>query len=167
MLPHGVRPENQRRRGTLPLQTNESESDDSMDTTSESGNAVFNPGLMDVLKVRFLLQWKLTTGVPEELVDMIIDAAEYWPSIEHTIDEQRTIHKDCDQVLLKTVPLCYDRNACLSLFEPFDESADQLSRIELRTGIISEAITSSRHASLSQDYLQSLVPRSRRATAPP
>ncbi|CAG8921077.1 unnamed protein product [Penicillium salamii] len=115
MLPHGVRPENQRRRGTLPLQTNESESDDSIDTTSESGNVIFNPGLMDVLKVRFLLQWKLTTGVPEELVDMIIDAAEYWPSIEHTIDEQRTIHKDCDQVLLKTVPLCYDRNACLSL----------------------------------------------------
>ncbi|CAG7919217.1 unnamed protein product [Penicillium olsonii] len=104
MLPHGVRPENQRRRGTPSPQTNGSEPHGFVDSASDPESAVFNPKLMDVLKVRFLLQWKLTVGLPEELVDMIVDAAEYWPSTEHVIDEQRTIHKDCDQVLLKTVP---------------------------------------------------------------
>lgn len=76
------------------------------------GPEEFNPSLWDVLKVRYLLQWKLTVGLPEELVDMIIDAAEYWPSIEQKLQGHRIIQKDCDQVLLKTVPLCYDRNVC-------------------------------------------------------
>ncbi|CAI7665053.1 unnamed protein product [Penicillium bialowiezense] len=111
--PHGARLENQRRRGSLHSESNGSESDGSVESLPESNSrpVTFNPKLMDVLKVRFLLQWKLPTGLPEELVDMIIDAAEYWPSTEHIIDEHRTIHKDRDQVLLKTVPLCYDRNA--------------------------------------------------------
>lgn len=114
--PHGARLENQRRRGSLHSESNGSESDGSVESLPESNSSpvTFNPKLMDVLKVRFMLQWKLPTGLPEELVDIIIDAAEYWPSTEHIIDEHRTIHKDRDQVLLKTVPLCYDRNARLS-----------------------------------------------------
>ncbi|KAJ5747268.1 uncharacterized protein N7511_008964 [Penicillium nucicola] len=71
----------------------------------------FYPSLWDVLKVRYLLQWKISNGLPEELIDMIVDAAEYWPSIEHKMQDKKTIQKDCDQTLLKTVPLCYDRNS--------------------------------------------------------
>lgn len=48
---------------------------------------------------------------------MIVDAAEYWPSVEQNMPDQRIIHKDCDQVLLKTVPFCYDRNVCISVLK--------------------------------------------------
>ncbi|KAJ5120550.1 uncharacterized protein N7515_009938 [Penicillium bovifimosum] len=82
-------------------------SDIPTESTPEPGSQVFNPSLSDVLKVRYLLQ---SERMPEELIDMIIDDAEYWPSIEHTLREPRVIQKDRDQVLLKTVPLCYDRN---------------------------------------------------------
>lgn len=78
---------------------------------------MFNPTLVDVLNVRHVLQWKLPRGLPEELVDMIVDAAEYWPSIEQKMQDQRVVHKDCDQVLLKTVPFCYDRNVYLSVLK--------------------------------------------------
>ncbi|KAJ5558608.1 hypothetical protein N7535_008825 [Penicillium sp. DV-2018c] len=78
------------------------------ETIPEPESEVFNPSLSDVLKVRNLLQSRLS--LPEELIDMIMDAAEYWPSIEHALHEPRVIHKDRDQVLLKTVPLCYDQN---------------------------------------------------------
>lgn len=74
--------------------------------------AGYFPSIWDVLKVRYLLQWKLSEGFPAELVDEIIDAAEYWPSTEHHMveeNERRTILTDQDQVLLKTVPLCYSR----------------------------------------------------------
>jgi hypothetical protein len=114
------------RRGKQRLQ-NPPESSDSGSDASESiagsvpdnsvpepGPDICHPSLMEVLKVRNLLQWKISAGLPEELIDMIIDAAEYWPSTEHTVQEHKTIHKDCDQVLLKTVPLCYDRNASYS-----------------------------------------------------
>ncbi|KAJ5577838.1 uncharacterized protein N7459_006802 [Penicillium hispanicum] len=73
------------------------------------------PGLWDVLKVRYLLQWKVRDGLPTELVDAIIDAAEYWPSMEcHMDGDERVIGKDRDQTLMKTVPLCYERQASLS-----------------------------------------------------
>lgn len=50
-------------------------------------------------------------------MDEIIDAAEYWPSTTATMTlpekkTQRAIRKDRDQVLLKTVPLCFDRKVC-------------------------------------------------------
>ncbi|KAJ5286844.1 hypothetical protein N7478_002530 [Penicillium angulare] len=72
----------------------------------------FFPSLLDVLKVRYTLQWKLREGFPVELIDEIIDDAEYWPSTEHHMeegDQHTVIGTDRDQVLLKTVPLCYDR----------------------------------------------------------
>jgi hypothetical protein len=69
----------------------------------------FYPGIYDVLKVRYLLQWKIVSGgLPVEIVDLIVDAAEYWPSIEATLNEKRIIHQDKDQVLVRTAPLCYD-----------------------------------------------------------
>lgn len=77
---------------------------------------IFYPSLWDVLKVRYLLQWKAyQQSLPAELVDAIVDAAEYWPSTERRMEGiKRIISKDRDQVLLKTVPLCYDRKVCFS-----------------------------------------------------
>lgn len=82
-------------------------------------NDTFYPKIWDVLKVKYLLQWKLKEGFPVELVDQIIDAAEYWPSIERRMGEgPKIIRQDRDEVLLKTVPLCYDRKA--SSFPTFE-----------------------------------------------
>jgi hypothetical protein len=72
----------------------------------------FFPTLWDVLKARYILQWKLKKLVPPELVDAIIDEAEYWPSTEHVMEGERRIAWDRDQVLFKTVPLCFDRKVC-------------------------------------------------------
>ncbi|KAJ6109688.1 hypothetical protein N7486_001923 [Penicillium sp. IBT 16267x] len=81
----------------------------SPETNPEAGGF---PSLWDVLKVRYLLQWKLSEGFPVELVDEIIDAAEYWPSTEyHMVGEKGPVRNDQDQVLLKTVPLCYSRKS--------------------------------------------------------
>lgn len=78
------------------------------ETDPEDG--IFYPSLWDVLKVRYLLQWKVyKESLPVELVDAIIDAAEYWPSMVQQMERKRTISTDRDQVLLKTVPLCYER----------------------------------------------------------
>ncbi|KAJ5180434.1 hypothetical protein N7492_003644 [Penicillium capsulatum] len=71
--------------------------------------AEYFPSLWDVLKIRYLLQWKISGGLPVELVDVIIDAAEYWPSIECRMKDEVVVGTDRDRVLLKTVPLCYDR----------------------------------------------------------
>ncbi|KAG0157375.1 hypothetical protein PDIDSM_4560 [Penicillium digitatum] len=112
MLPFGARMGNLRRsRGQLSTNTNSTDSDGSEEGIPDPGPQLFNPTLVDVLDVRLFLQWKVSRGLPEELIDMIIDAAEYWPSIEQKMQDQRVIQKDCDQVLLKTVPLCYDRSS--------------------------------------------------------
>ena len=75
------------------------------------------PDLWDVLRIRYLLQWKGRIRLPIELVDVIIDDAEYWPSTECHLDEKVVVGTDRDQVLVKTVPLCYDRKVCF--FLPF------------------------------------------------
>jgi hypothetical protein len=73
----------------------------------------FYPSLWDVLKTRYILQWKaFNQSLPAELVDAIIDAAEYWPSTESQVKGIRRIANDRDQVLLKTVPLCYSIKVC-------------------------------------------------------
>ncbi|KKK24560.1 hypothetical protein P175DRAFT_0505613 [Aspergillus ochraceoroseus IBT 24754] len=75
----------------------------------EQAEQQFYPGIYDVLKVRHILAWKVIAGgVPAEVVDMIIDAAEYWPSVEFRMEGQRIIRKDVDQALVRTSPLCYD-----------------------------------------------------------
>lgn len=67
----------------------------------------FYPSLFDVLKVRYLLQCKLTEAIPPEIVDLIIDAAEYWPSSETSLGGDGTvIRTDMDRELLRTAPLC-------------------------------------------------------------
>lgn len=78
---------------------------------SKSEDGLFYPNLWDVLKVRYLLQRRVSKeGLPVELVDTIVDAAEYWPSTWRRMEGgKRVIVSDRDQVLLKTVPLCYDR----------------------------------------------------------
>lgn len=86
------------------------------ESNSEVRTPEYFPGLWDVLRVRYMLQWKISHGLPVELVDVIVDAAEYWPSIECRMQgEKTTVVTDRDQVLVKTVPLCYDRKVCQAL----------------------------------------------------
>ncbi|KAL4902532.1 hypothetical protein BDW74DRAFT_60307 [Aspergillus multicolor] len=71
----------------------------------------FYPSIFDVLKVRHLLLWRIKPeGLPAEVVDMIVDAAEYWASTKVKLDASRRIQKDVDQAVLSTSPLCYDEN---------------------------------------------------------
>lgn len=57
-----------------------------------------------------------TMFLPAEIVDMIIDFAEYWPSAETHL-EQSPVHirQDDDKILLHTSPLCYDEDASARL----------------------------------------------------
>ncbi|KAL2824504.1 hypothetical protein BDW59DRAFT_147440 [Aspergillus cavernicola] len=85
------------------LQADEQQSDE------QQINDEFYPALYDVLQVRHIfLQMVASEGLPLEVVDMIVDAAEYWPSNEFKLEEKRTIQKDVDQAVLCTSPLCYD-----------------------------------------------------------
>jgi hypothetical protein len=89
--------------------TNPSSSEPAEDTASD----IFYPGLFDVFKVRYVLRWKIISeGLPVEIVDMIMEAAEYWPSIEARMDTRTIIRQDHDRELLRTVPLCYDEQVC-------------------------------------------------------
>jgi hypothetical protein len=48
-------------------------------------------------------------GLPVEVVDVIIDEAEYWPSVEtHMENLPIVIRQDGDRECLRTPPLCYD-----------------------------------------------------------
>lgn len=70
----------------------------------------FYPSIFEVFKVRYLLQWKIVAdGIPPEMVDLIVDAAEYWPSREESMGERTVIRKDTDRELLRTGPLCAER----------------------------------------------------------
>lgn len=95
-------------------ENSESAAPSSRKPETTSHDHTFYPSLWDVLKVRYLLQWKTCkAGLPVELVDAIVDAAEYWPSTVREMEGgARIISQDRDQVLLKTVPLCYDRKVC-------------------------------------------------------
>lgn len=74
----------------------------------------FYPGVFDVLKVRHILLWKMKSdGLPAEVVDMIIDAAEYWPSCKFTLQQRIIVQKDVDQAVLSTNPLCFDEKVTL------------------------------------------------------
>ncbi|KAL4927890.1 uncharacterized protein BDV17DRAFT_265388 [Aspergillus undulatus] len=71
----------------------------------------FYPGVFDVLKVRHILLWKVRPeGLPVEVVDMIVDAAEYWPSAECTLEERMRVSTDIDRAVVCTSPFCYDEN---------------------------------------------------------
>ncbi|KAF9894237.1 hypothetical protein FE257_007739 [Aspergillus nanangensis] len=76
---------------------------------SSDGRQIFYPDINEVLKVRYILRWKIVAeGLPLEIVDMMMDAAEYWASAEVTLEGRKIIRQDRDQVLVRTWPLCYD-----------------------------------------------------------
>lgn len=89
--------------------SSESESEDTVDST-------YYPSISDTLTVRYLLQWKVAAGgIPPEIVDMIIEAAEYWASTEARIDGKIVIRQDGDRELLRTAPL-YHEKVCVASF---------------------------------------------------
>lgn len=87
-------------------------------TSSSSGSAVleddgsFYPSMEDVLQVRDILRRAgphADTGLPDEVVDMIVDEAEYWPSVTTRLESTPfAIGKDGDRECVRTRPLCYD-----------------------------------------------------------
>lgn len=106
MLPH-INPRRFAPRVGLPDQGNQPPDDEQTD--DQGAEDQFYPDIFDVLKVRHILLWKIKSdGLPAEVVDMIIDAAEYWPSSEFTLQQRITIQKDVDQAVLSTSPLCFD-----------------------------------------------------------
>ncbi|RJE21408.1 hypothetical protein PHISCL_06239 [Aspergillus sclerotialis] len=81
----------------------------------EPGPEPLYPNISDVLKTRHVLRWKIREeGLPMEIVDMIIDAAEYWPSTEVRLGKRVVIRQDRDQELVRTVPLCFDEESLKS-----------------------------------------------------
>lgn len=79
------------------------------ESESGPGPEPFYPSLHDVFKLRYLLRWKVVPGgLPTEMVDLIIDAAEYWPSTVTSMAQATRIRKDRDQELVRTWPLCFD-----------------------------------------------------------
>ncbi|PKY06054.1 hypothetical protein P168DRAFT_303730 [Aspergillus campestris IBT 28561] len=79
------------------------------DTDVSPDNNQYYPSLEDVLKTRYLLSWKIVPeGLPSEIVDMIVDAAEYWPSTVTRLQKKMVVHQDRDAVVVVTQPLCYD-----------------------------------------------------------
>lgn len=76
-------------------------------------NNQYYPSLEDVLKTRYILSWKIVPeGLPSEIVDMIVDAAEYWPSTVTRLQKKMVVHQDRDAVVVVTQPLCYDETVC-------------------------------------------------------
>ncbi|KAL1990282.1 hypothetical protein VTN49DRAFT_6121 [Thermomyces lanuginosus] len=72
----------------------------------------FYPSLDQVQEVREILR-HIRKGkeelVPDEVVDMILDEAEYWPSISATLHPAPIdISQDRDKECLRTAPLCID-----------------------------------------------------------
>ena len=73
----------------------------------------FYPTLDDVLKTRYLIQHKVVSRtVPTEIVDLIVDDAEYWPSEYAAMylpsdAKAARIPKDMDKLVVRSVPLCY------------------------------------------------------------
>lgn len=88
------------------------------------GPEPFYPTLDNVLKVRYLLRHKVgwcegkEKGLPVEIVDMIVDEAEYWPSVEKRMSRKSFIGQDRDRSLVRTAPLCYDEEVSVYLFSP-------------------------------------------------
>lgn len=73
----------------------------------------YQPSPSDVVVVRTILQRATSSpaaplGLPPELVDIVVDTAEYWPSMEVKLDRPVHIRQDGDQECLRTKPLCYD-----------------------------------------------------------
>lgn len=96
-------------------ETSSKPSGSSLDTHDESRqgheNQEFYPSIEDVLEVRNLLRRmgpSAQRSVPDEIVDMIIDEAEYWPSVVTSLNTTPfVIGADGDKECLRTPPLCF------------------------------------------------------------
>lgn len=75
----------------------------------EPEDEVFYPSVRDVREVRAILRRGIfREGLPTEIVDLIIDTAEYWPSVETKMTEKTVVTKDNDRELLRTPGLCLE-----------------------------------------------------------
>ena len=95
----------------------DSDGNDSKNNANDDNEPdAYYPGLFDVFKTRYLLQWKVVAdGLPAEIVDLILDEAEYWASTETKMQRQTVIVSDHDRELLRTGPLCYEK-VCFACF---------------------------------------------------
>jgi hypothetical protein len=99
-------------------ETSSKTSGSSLDRNDKSGrghgNQEFYPSMEDVLDVRDLLRRMRPSAhgtVPDEIVDMIIDEAEYWPSVVTSLNTTPfMIGADGDKECLRTPPLCFSFN---------------------------------------------------------
>ena len=99
--------------------------DDNAHTNADNADNTYYyyPSIGDVLKTRAILHQLANCngiGLPIELVDMIIDEAEYWPSILTEMPRSISIMQDNDRQCLLTPPLCYDLVVCLLALLAFD-----------------------------------------------
>ncbi|TPX24775.1 hypothetical protein DIZ76_010218 [Coccidioides immitis] len=111
-------------------ETPESRAESQSESQDRKGEEEYYPSINDVLCVReFLLHFQLrkvcqhegeerkgkgdvatpghTERLPVEIIDMILDHAEYWPSVETKIEAKRVIRQDQDAEILRTGGLCY------------------------------------------------------------
>lgn len=86
-----------------------SEQETESEQEAESEPEIFYPSLRDAIEVRGILRLGLVPeGLPTEIVDLIIDTAEYWPSVEAKLSGPTIVRQDADQELLRTPPLCLE-----------------------------------------------------------
>jgi hypothetical protein len=93
---------------TVPANTDSKISSSSRPSPSDGP---FYPSMEEVLQVRDILRrvGPRDIGLPDEVVDMIVDDAEYWPSVETKLENTPfLIGQDGDRECLRTAPLCYD-----------------------------------------------------------
>jgi hypothetical protein len=100
------------RRGPILPAFPESITSSSSGSTSPEEDGAFYPSMEDVLQVRDILRRagpREATGLPNEVVDMIVDDAEYWPSLATKLESTPFgIGADEDRECMRTRPLCYD-----------------------------------------------------------
>jgi hypothetical protein len=93
-------------------ESTEPKTSSSSGSTAPEEDGVFYPSMEDVLQVRDILRRagpREATGLPNEVVDMIVDDAEYWPSVATKLESTPFgIGADGDRECMRTRPLCYD-----------------------------------------------------------
>jgi hypothetical protein len=135
-------------------ESNARNSDARSPSTSDNRNDQegYYPSLEDVSEVRDILRrlWSSSSSLsslslsprnvtlPDEVIDIILDEAEYWPSMVTTLRTTPfVISTDGDRECLKTPPLCYDIDEAEDSDEQENHSAggDDAPRILLHRGM--------------------------------
>jgi len=101
--------------------------DDCVDGNADDVDNTYYPSIGDVCKTRAVLHQLGKSrkendngiGLPTELVDMIIDEAEYWPSVLTRMPRPVSAQNDTDKQCLLTPPLCYDLGSDSSFSSSF------------------------------------------------